>query len=80
MTSHWTQPANPPGNLALGVCGPELLSLKWSYRNMWTGVSNFSVSPTTPDTISGTQCYSKTCLGNLLNSYYQKGQKRKKKF
>lgn len=54
MTSYCTQIANPPGNLALGACGPELLSLKWSYRNMWTGVSDFSAIPTTPDTISGT--------------------------
>lgn len=70
MTSHCTQLANPPGNLALSACSPELLSLKWSHRNMWTGVSNFSVIPITPDTISGTCCYSKTCSGNLLNSYY----------
>lgn len=43
-----TQPANQTGSLALGAYGPELLPLKWSHRNLWTGVSRlFSSSPRT---------------------------------
>lgn len=38
MTSYCTQPANQPGNLALGAYGFGLLSLKSSYRNLRTGV------------------------------------------
>lgn len=34
MTSYCTQPANQPGNLALGAYGFGLLSLKSSYRNL----------------------------------------------